>query len=106
MLQDNHHSHGSHSPIPTSPVAQRRLTNTSSNIDIKTFANEHGNNFLLGLNDNRPRSSCGLSRLPGIKYVTQLIKIQCSLNNFNDALGFYFRLSKSIIEAEICETKL
>lgn len=65
--QDNHHSHGSHSPLPTSPVAQRRLTNTSSNIDIKNFASEHGNNFVLSLTDNRPRSSCGLSRLPGIK---------------------------------------
>lgn len=67
--QDNHHSHGSHSPIPTSPVAQRRSMNTSSNIDIKTYANEHGNNFILNLNETRPRSSCGLSRLPGIKLV-------------------------------------
>lgn len=42
--------------------------NTSSNIDIKSFANDHGNSFVLSLNDNRPRSSCGLPRLPGIKY--------------------------------------
>lgn len=58
--QDHHHSHGSHSPIPSSPNAQRRITNTSSNIDIKSYANDHGNNFALGLADNRPRSSCGI----------------------------------------------
>lgn len=69
--QDNHHSHahGSHSPLPTSPVAQRRITQVSNNIDIKSYGNEQNNSLAFSLNDNnRPRSSCG--RLPGIRYAS------------------------------------
>lgn len=68
-LQD-HHIYGTHSPFTLSPAAQRRITNVSSNIDIKTYANQHANNQhnMSGANnEGRPRSSCGLSRLPGIK---------------------------------------
>lgn len=69
FLQD-HHIYGTHSPFTLSPAAQRRITNVSSNIDIKSYANQHANNQhnMSGANnDGRPRSSCGLSRLPGIK---------------------------------------
>lgn len=88
LIKDNHHSHGSHSPIPTSPVAQRRITNTSSNIDIKSFGNDHGNSFVLSLNDNRPRSSCGLPRLPGIKYA----KTECTLCHKFNTNGCLFNI--------------
>lgn len=73
-FSQEHNFHGSHTQFPnshSSPVAQRRLPNVSSNIDIKqSYANTNdGNALLTGLIDERPRSSCGLSRLPGIKYV-------------------------------------
>lgn len=65
----DHHTFGNHSPFHHhSPVAQRRITNVSSNIDIKSYSNDHDNQHTSGASpDGRPRSSCGLSRLPGIK---------------------------------------
>lgn len=81
IFKQEHHFHGGHSPFNShhSPTVQRRLPNVSSNIDIKTYSNDHGNQHISGvggaggggggggLSDGRPRSSCGLSRLPGIK---------------------------------------
>lgn len=66
-----HYNHGSHSSLQISPVAQRRQINTNSNtnLEAKTYENENNNSGTMGgLSPGRPKSSCGLSRLPGIKY--------------------------------------
>lgn len=64
----NHHHHNSHSPLTHSPTAQRRNHNHHSiTSNINNFSNDQRNHNSMGTPDGRPRSSCGLSRPPGIK---------------------------------------